>query len=392
MNKKLRKLIIIGICAALTAMSALAASASSSLLSPGTSRITAGSSFDFTLDLSSVIEKAGESEDGALNEFVAALTVSPAISSLKVSEGVGSVNVVSGEYQVTSSKLGKHSSLHFTVTPAGDITKDTTYTVSVNVSGSVKASDSFTFIVEAVKTEKPDDPKGGENGKENEKKQGFKMPGKKSSGGSVPSGGGGGGSGSASTVYAGSWDNYLDSLSVDGFEFTRKFNKIRDTYFMTVPLDTTELTVNATASDSSAIVAVSGNTDLPEGRSKIMVNVTADDGSVRIYRIYVDRTDEKEEEKSEEDSKSGKPGLPEGFELPDGASLPEGFTPPDGSEMPEGFTPPGGSAKPDSNEGKTQGKTNNKNDTKEKNSQKTDNTVNSTGKNKENGNEGKQEI
>ena len=353
MSKKIKSIMIItGLCCILAAVPVFMASASSSLLSPGTSRITEGSSFDFTLDLSSVIKEAGEEEDGGLNEFVVALTVSPAISSLVVSEGVGSVNVVSGEYQVTSSKLGKHQALHFTVTPAGDIQKDTTYTVSVNVSGSVKASDSFTFIVQHIKTEstekpdKKDKQKDKQKDTDEKKKSGMKMPGKKKSGGSMPSGGsGGGGYSDASTVYAGSWDNYLDSLSVDGFEFTRNFNKIRDTYFMTVPLDTTELTVNAEASDSSAIVAVTGNTDLPEGRSKIMVNVTADDGSVRIYRIYVDRTDEKEEE--EETDEKDKSGMPEGFTPPDGKEMPEGFTPPDGTEMPEGFTPPDGTEMPE---------------------------------------------
>lgn len=336
MNRKVRNRILIpGLCAAVLALSVFVSSASSSLLTPGTSRITAGDSFDFSLDLSSVIEEAGESEDGGLNEFVVALTVSPAISALKVSEGVGHVNVVSGEYQVTSSELGKHDSLHFIVTPAGDIKKETTYTVSVSVTGSVKASDSFTFIVVPVKTEAPDKDK--DDDKKPDDKD--KKPGKGGSGKPSYKGGSSSGGGTASVVYEGSWDNYLDSLSVDGFEFTRKFNKIRDTYFLTVPLDTTDLTVNAEASDSSAIVAVTGNTDLPEGRSKIMISVTADDGSVRIYRIYVDRTDENKEEEKEDTEK------PE---------MPEGFTPPDGMEMPEGFTPPDGSAgnsKESSNEG-----------------------------------------
>lgn len=291
MNKKIRNnLIILGLCAALVALSVFVSAASSSLLSPGTSRTTAGSSFDFTLDLSDVIEKAKESEEDGdvLTEFNVSLSVSPSVSAFSVSEGVGSVNVMSGEYQVSSSGLKGNKSLHFSVTTPGDISKDTTYTVSVSISGCVKASDSFTFVVVPVNTETPDDQKGSGNA---DNRKGFSLPGKGKAGGfSVKSGGSIGGS-TASVVYAGSWDNYLDSLSVEGFEFTRNFNKIRDTYFMTVPLDTTELTVNAKASDSSAIVAVTGNTDLPEGRSKIMINVTADDGSVRIYRIYVDRVD-----------------------------------------------------------------------------------------------------
>ena len=148
-------------------------------------------------------------------------------------------------------------------------------------------------------------------------------------------------------VYAGSWDNYLDDLSVEDYEFTQKFNKTRDTYFLTVPLETTELSVSATASDSSASVAVTGNTDLPEGRSKIMVSVTADDGSVRVYRIYVDRTDEPEEEEADPENRGMPEGfdpenMPEGFDpgnMPEGfdiGNMPEGFDP---ENMPEGFTP-----------------------------------------------------
>ena len=287
------KLAVALIAFLLVSASAAAVSAASSLLKPESGRISAGSSYSFTLDLSSVLEEA-EDEGGVLKDFDVSLSISPSISSMSVREGVGSVNAVSGTYDVSSSQLGKNEKLNFTVKTPSDITSETTYTVSVSVTGYVKDSDSFTFIVAPVKKEEPaDKPKSTDK-----KMQG--MPKKGGFSGSVSKGGSGGST--ASVVYAGSWDNYLDALSVDGFEFTRKFNKIRDTYFLTVPLDVTDLTVNATASDSSAIVAVTGNSGLPEGRSKIMINVTADDGSVRVYRIYVDRTDEQKDGQTDEDS------------------------------------------------------------------------------------------
>ena len=100
---------------------------------------------------------------------------------------------------------------------------------------------------------------------------------------------------------------------MDGYKFTSKFNKIRDTYFLSIPDDMTSLDVSAVPSDSSATVAVTGNSDIPEGRSKIMISVTADDGSVRVYRIYVDRggstdDDESGDSVSGEESQDGDKG------------------------------------------------------------------------------------
>lgn len=298
-------------------MGAAYVSAGSSLLTPGTSRITADSSFDFTLNLGSLGSSETEAEEAAdaLNEYVVALSVSPSISSLTVDEGVGDINAVSGEYQVTSSQLGELTKLHFVVTPDQTITADTTYTVSVNVTGSVTGSDSFIFIVTPVTTPEEnssteDDTKADDSKKPSDedmngsKKQ--KSGGKSGAAGNAASGSGT--SGSSTVTYAGSWDNYLDSLSVEGYEFTQTFNKIRDTYFLTVPDSVTSLEVSATPSDSSAIVAIAGNSDLNSSRNKIMVNVTADDGSVRVYRIIVDRLSEEEiAALAEEESTDGKP-------------------------------------------------------------------------------------
>ncbi len=276
-------------------LAASAAYGGSSILTPGTSRITSGSSFDFTLNTESLEPEESEAEE-ALGEYVVDLKVSPS-ASLSVKEGVGTLNAVTGSYQVTSSELGGISVLHFTVTPGGGIKSDTTYTVSVSVTGSCEASDSFSFIVTAdngqEKSGRESSAEDGERKPEEtgeSRKSGAPGSGKKSSGGmTVRSGGNASSSSSSAVTYAGSWDNYLTSLSVTGYEFTSKFNTIRDTYFLSIPEDVTELSVNAVPSDSSATVAVSGNSGIPKGRSKIMISVTADDGSVRIYRIYVDR-------------------------------------------------------------------------------------------------------
>lgn len=263
--------------------------AESSLLTPGTSRIAAGSSFDFTLNLESLNDGEQSEPEEVLSEYVVSLEVSPQLSMMSVKEGVGTLNPVTGVYQVSSSQLGSIDVLHFTIGTDMNLQKEATYTVSVNVTGSKQASDSFEFIVttngqQQVNPEQDIDISG--------KKMGF--TGKKDS---VSAGAYSG----TTVTYAGSWDNYLDELSVSGYEFTREFNKTRDTYFLTVPNDVTDISVSATASDSSAVVAIAGYDDLVVGRNKVMVNVTADDGSVRVYRIYVTRLDKGESVEETED-------------------------------------------------------------------------------------------
>lgn len=88
-------------------------------------------------------------------------------------------------------------------------------------------------------------------------------------------------------TYQGSQNNYLEELSVTGYEFKNTFKKTTTTYFMEVENDVEKLTVKATPEDSSAIVTTYGNTSLQAGKNKILITVTADDGSERTYRIYV---------------------------------------------------------------------------------------------------------
>jgi hypothetical protein len=86
-------------------------------------------------------------------------------------------------------------------------------------------------------------------------------------------------------TYNGSNNNYLSSLEIDGINLTSDFNKEKLTYFATVEgLET--ITVNATAEDSSSNVAITG-TSLKSGENKVLISVTAENGDVRYYRIYV---------------------------------------------------------------------------------------------------------
>ena len=91
----------------------------------------------------------------------------------------------------------------------------------------------------------------------------------------------------AKVVYKGSDNNYLSKLSVKGHTFNREFSKENTTYFITVENDVKKLNITATAQDDDAKVCIYGNDNLKEGTNKILITVTAENGNVRNYRIYV---------------------------------------------------------------------------------------------------------
>lgn len=88
-------------------------------------------------------------------------------------------------------------------------------------------------------------------------------------------------------TYNGSSNNYLSSLTVEGYDFTSEFQKENLTYFINVDSDTEAVNINAETEDSSANVYIYGNDNLSEGINKILVTVCAENGNSRTYRIYV---------------------------------------------------------------------------------------------------------
>ena len=90
-------------------------------------------------------------------------------------------------------------------------------------------------------------------------------------------------------TYNGSDNNYLNSLSIKGYKFDNNFSKEKTTYFVTVKNSTKKVTVNYKRSSTKSKVIVTGNTNLKVGINKILVTVNAENGSSRVYRIYVTR-------------------------------------------------------------------------------------------------------
>jgi hypothetical protein len=89
----------------------------------------------------------------------------------------------------------------------------------------------------------------------------------------------------ATAIYNGSNNNYLSSLEIEGVSLTSSFSKEKQTYFVTVE-DLETLTVSAVAEDDSSKVTITG-TDLKDGENKVLISVTAENGDVRYYRIFV---------------------------------------------------------------------------------------------------------
>ena len=169
--------------------------------------------------------------------------------------------------------------------PSEDTGGDTSGSASGDTSGSTSGDASDAALSEKS-SDTPSDAPG--NQKDNYSAQ---KPKAGTGKGVVISGSGGGTGGSTSeskTTYQGSADNYLESLTVDGYKFTQAFHKTRNTYFTTVEAGVSALEVDAEPSDDSANVVITGADNLSEGRNKVMVSVTADNGDVRVYRIYVD--------------------------------------------------------------------------------------------------------
>lgn len=87
----------------------------------------------------------------------------------------------------------------------------------------------------------------------------------------------------------GSPNNKLAGLGVNGFALTPTFNKDTTSYNLIVDTSVAQVTINATAIDSTASISGAGTVNLQGGTNDITIAVTAQNGSVRNYVIHVVR-------------------------------------------------------------------------------------------------------
>ena len=94
-----------------------------------------------------------------------------------------------------------------------------------------------------------------------------------------------------SITRAKSSNNYLSSLSTSEAAISPAFNKETLSYDVTVPFEVRSLNINAIKEDNSATISsIDGNSEfVTSGINVVSINVVAEDGSVRTYRLNVTR-------------------------------------------------------------------------------------------------------
>lgn len=82
-------------------------------------------------------------------------------------------------------------------------------------------------------------------------------------------------------------NNYLSSLTVDGYSLDKEFKKDELEYSLVVESGTDKITVNAQLDDDKAKVTGIGEIALKEEDNKLEIKVTAENGSTRTYILNV---------------------------------------------------------------------------------------------------------
>lgn len=101
-------------------------------------------------------------------------------------------------------------------------------------------------------------------------------------------------------VYYYSSNNYLKSLEIDGYDI--EFNKDTNEYKITVKSDVTSLDIKALAEDFRSRVEITGNEGFEEGENTVTITVTAENGSVREYKLIVNKEEKKQAVTTTDDS------------------------------------------------------------------------------------------
>ena len=89
--------------------------------------------------------------------------------------------------------------------------------------------------------------------------------------------------------YEGNNNNYLSSLTIDGYDLNTSFKKTNTTYFINVDNNVSNININAIAEDDNAKVTVYGNNNIKSGKNKVLISVTSENGNVRFYRVFVNK-------------------------------------------------------------------------------------------------------
>ncbi len=101
----------------------------------------------------------------------------------------------------------------------------------------------------------------------------------------------------ADSLVGKSSDNYLKSLSVEGYELSPEFNRQQDTYTIYVKDDSVNtFNVLAEPDNETAKIEGIGNVTVSADERIINIKVTAENGDLKVYTIKVENEDTKKGE------------------------------------------------------------------------------------------------
>lgn len=89
-------------------------------------------------------------------------------------------------------------------------------------------------------------------------------------------------------------NNNIKSLQLDTEGISPAFNKNKTQYYIIIPNEILNINVTAVPEDSKSTVQISGNKNIPEGNSRIIILVTAENGNKKEYFINVTKTNNPE--------------------------------------------------------------------------------------------------
>lgn len=86
-------------------------------------------------------------------------------------------------------------------------------------------------------------------------------------------------------------NNYLSSLSVEGYELSPEFDKQTLEYTLNKEIKESEINIKAIADDSKATVTGTGNIKINKNQNKFRIDVASESGTVRTYIIKIKQDD-----------------------------------------------------------------------------------------------------
>ena len=87
-------------------------------------------------------------------------------------------------------------------------------------------------------------------------------------------------------------NNFLKSLSVEGYELSPEFNKNIETYYVAIPQDVSYLEILAETEVDNATLKITGNTNLNKTENTIKVTVTSQNRKTKTYNIIASKQKE----------------------------------------------------------------------------------------------------